>query len=282
MPPASGGKKLADHARSRTTSPRRSTRRRSGPPTRAWNRSGVRIRFKQVASRRRALLRHRLRPPAAGRRAGPRSATSRRGHVVAPDRSGGKRVRLPRRSALRAARRATAASSGACAACTAPTSGSTASPRAKLADPLPAQLHGRRGHARARPRARPAPPRRTRARSMSYERERRPARSRPVRWQLRCRPLERDDVQGRDPALRRQAQAARARVLQRLRSPPAAGRRHARASTSTAGSSIRWSLGAGAVRAFISVQREHVRHRAAVQPSTAEYIAACTRPAATA
>ena len=111
---------------------------------------------------------------------------------------------------------------------------------------------------------------------MSYEREEACPKP-PARWQLRCRPLERDDVKGailRYGGKRKQLRP----VLQREPAQPPVG--VTPGSDSTAGSSIRWSLGAGAVRAFISVRRTRAppRRSTASTGSTSR----CTRPAATA
>ena len=89
---------------------------------------------------------------------------------------------------------------------------------------------------------------------MSYEREEACPKP-PSRWQLRCRLLERDDVKGairRYGGKRKQPLAPEFCNAYEPAQPPVGA--HGGASTRTARLVVRWSLGAGAVRAFIAVQ----------------------------
>lgn len=215
--------------------------------TRAWNRSGARIRFKQVASRRRALLRI-----VYGHGGGPSGRAS-LGYVAPRDVSRqtirGKRVRLRgvrcgQRVRYRGELRRVRCQYGAhvwldrVAA-------------AKLADPyqrnymVVAATH-ELGHVLG------LRHRKDTCAIMSYEREEACPKP-PVRWQLRCRPLERDDVKGailRYGGKRKRLAPAFCNAYQPAQPPVGV----------TSGIDqygrlvIRWSLGAGAVRAFISVQ----------------------------
>ena len=136
---------------------------RSRTATRAWNRSGVRIRFKRVASKRRAALHivygHGGGP--SGRASlGYRSrSTSSRQTIV-----NGRRYRGPV-GCVRAARAQRAGSCGSVRCLYGAHVCLDHVQREEARRPLPAQLHDRRRHARARPRARPAPPEEHRARS---------------------------------------------------------------------------------------------------------------------
>ena len=149
--------------RSRTTSPTPQYKEAIRRPRRApGTASGVGIRFKQVGDGAARGAADRATATAAGRRAGPRSATSRRREPVAPD--GRRSASHPRRAGCGTARptprrglRRVRCVYGAHVWL------DRVAPR-RPRRPVYAQLHGDRGHARARPRARPAPRGRTRAR----------------------------------------------------------------------------------------------------------------------
>jgi len=215
--------------------------------TRAWNRSGVRIRFKKVASRRRALLRI-----VHGHGGGPSGRAS-LGYVAPRDVSRqtirGKRVRL---RGVRCGQRVRYGGKLRRVRCQ---YGARVwldrVSAARLADPfqrnymIVAATH-ELGHVLG------LRHRKNTCAIMSYEREEACPKP-PARWQLRCRPLERDDVKGailRYGGKRKKLAPAFCNAYQPAQPPVGV----------TSGIDqygrlvIRWSLGAGAVRAFISVQ----------------------------
>ena len=214
--------------------------------TRAWNRSGVRIRFKRVASKRRAALRiiygHRGGP--SGRATlGYRSRSTYVGSLVngrryrGPVGCGGRVRKGGKRRKVRCLYGAHVFLDHVSAK--------------KLADPyqrnymVVAATH-ELGHVLG------LRHRKNTCAIMSYEREAACPKP-PARWQLRCRPLERDDVKGailRYGGKRKKLAPAFCNAYQPAQPPVGV----------TSGIDqfgrlvIRWSLGAGAVRAFISVQ----------------------------